>query len=349
MLSIWPALFDLSWILTAQALAAHNLEIVAVPAAIYLTVRLGRFETPQRVMVVLLLAAGAVWGGFWGVVLGLAAFVLAYLRRHTPSHRRYAYMAGVIAWAILTISHPASTLSPFVLIAWAVGGLVMEAWRHDADVTLVMITGLAGLGSLFIALILWVVPWGFLTAHVLGLAGGAFVSLILMLMPKLKLRSRNHISSPAQGLHILREHAKPHDFVGADVLIVVVGLAVFVLVLWMIFRKNRFDALEQSKQSEAVGVQLETVTIPLRSVWNRMVLPPVRTLVKNQLRKAQKQGHGKLPGQTFRQWVINDFGSSPRAKDIARIYEEVRYGGGEDNREQAHRLGRLWRSPGNRP
>ncbi len=347
MLNIWPALFDLSWILAAQKLAVRDAVVLWVPLGIYLSVRLGHFGIWQRLLVILLLAGATIWGELWGAVFGILAFLLAYLRRYLPHHTRYAYMAGVVAWSVLSLSHPHNAVLPLILVAVAIGGLLTEAWQRNRDSTLLLITGAATLGALCVTVLLWVIPWGFLITHTLGLAGGVLVSFLLTLMPKLKLRKKPISSTTTQGLHVLREHGKVHSFIGADILIIAAGMSVLLLMLWMMLSNNRRNALKERGATETVRVQLENLTTPNKPVFRRIALSPVRAAVKNRLKQAERQGMGKVPGQTFRQWVMAYFANNPHATDIARIYEEVRYDNKEDSMKKAQRLKKLWKTGDN--
>ncbi len=343
MLNIWPVLFDLSWILAIQGQALHNVLIFLVPMGIYLLFRFSPVGIWPRVIVIPLLAIAIIWGGFGSAIVAVITLLLAYLRRHLPDQHRYAYMAGVVAWVVLTLTHPASAYFPLILVLMTIGGLLIEAWQKNKDMTLALITGLATFGSLFVALILWVVPWGFLLTHTLGLAGGVLVSGLLRVMPKLKPGARKNTSATSRGLHVLREHGKTHSFVGTDILIITAALALFILILWLILRKKRLDIPEELGQSQNVAVHLETITLPTEPVWKRMGLSPVRAFVMYRLKRAQKGGSGKVLGQTFRQWMLTRAPDNPHVSEIARIYEEVRYGGAEDTSHKAQKLKRLWK------
>ncbi|WP_028961942.1 hypothetical protein [Sulfobacillus thermosulfidooxidans] len=341
MLNIWPVLFDLTWILTTAWLANHNALALVALAGLYLVMRLLPAGNRQRFGVIILLGIAAVFGSVLGVILGLITVGLVYLQNHDPHNRRYAYILGIIAWTILVVAKPSDQFLPYLLLVMAIGGLIVGDWRKDTETTTMAILGISLIGSLMIAILLWLMPWDYVIAHVVGAIGGIIVALLLTVMPKLKLRHKANTSSTTQGLHNLHEHLKGHSAVGSDVLVILIGFGIIMTVFWLL-RRRHYEMATLADHDEAISVELESIRIPKKSLWQKESLTPVRFFVRRQLKKAQRQGHAKPQGMTFRQWIREKFDNREVADEIAQIYERIRYGFEPDTKIMGKRLQGLW-------
>ncbi|WP_053959512.1 hypothetical protein [Sulfobacillus thermosulfidooxidans] len=341
MLNIWPALFDLTWILTAQWLVNHNVFAMTALVGLYLVMRVVPPGNRQRLAVIVFLGIAAAFGSVLGVILGLITVGLVSLQHHDPHNRRYAYILGLVAWTIFIVAEPHDQFFPYLLLVMAIGGLIIGDWRKDTETTTMAILGIALVGALIIAILLWLIPWDYVVSHVVGAIGGIIVALLLTIMPKLKLRHKANTSSTMQGLHNLHAHLKGHSAMGSDVLMALIGFGIIMIVLWVL-RRRHYEMGTLSRRDEAITVKLENIHVPKKSLWQRESLTPVRLFVRRQLKKAQHHGRAKPQGMTFRQWIRKELNNREVADEIAQIYEGIRYGLEPDTKILSKRLQGLW-------
>lgn len=337
---MFPAVFDLSWILTALWLSEHQ----AVPLALTLAVYLLAWNQPftwWRKGVLLVALGAAIWlGSVPAAMFGLVALAASRLRAsRVGSTARAGYLTAVVAWAVLALVAPPLQA---VLLAVAVAGLVAQ--RKGLAQTLGPAAGTA-LAALVLAVgavwLLWAVPWDAIAVNTLGRLGGLVVGLIVSLIPPLRARKPSHYGArQPRELEAFRHHAAPSPHIGADVMTAAAALILVALVVWILRRR---PARLQSVAQEAGGVQvhIEALLPDTRQPEHPGRLSPLRQLVRQRLAQARRRGWGLESGQTLRQWLAAHY-KNPPAGDIANLYDSVRYGGQSDTREQAQTARQMW-------
>lgn len=336
---MFPAVFDLSWILTALWLSEHQAAPLALTLAVYL-LSWGQLAWWRKGLLLVALGA-AIWlGSVPAALFGLAALGASRLRAsRVGSTARAGYLTAVVAWAVLALVAP--PLQPALLVV-AVAGLVAQ--RKGLAQTLGPAAG-AALAALALAVgavwLLWAVPWDALAVNTLGRLGGLVVGLIVSLIPPLRARKPSHHGArQPRGLEAFRHHAADSAHIGADVMTAAAALVLLALVVWILRRR---PARLQSAAQEAGGVHvhIEALLPDSRPPEHSGRLSPLRQLVRRRLAQARRRGWGLEPGQTLRQWLAAHY-QNPPAGDIANLYDSVRYGGQADTREQAQTARQLW-------
>ncbi len=336
---MFPAVFDLSWILTALWLSEHQTVPVALMLAVYL-LAWGRLAWWRKGLLLVALGA-AIWlGSVPAAVFGMAALAASRLRAsRVGSTARAGYLTAVVAWAVLALVAP--PLQPALLVV-AVAGLVAQ--RKGLAQTLGPAAG-AALAALVLAVgavwLLWAVPWDALAVTTLGRLGGLVVGLIVSLVPPLRAGKPSHYGArQPRGLEAFRHHAADSAHIGADVMTAAAALILLALAVWILRgRPARVGGVAQ----EAGGVHVHIEALGPQTLRSEQLgrLSPLRQLVRQRLAQARRRGWGLEPGQTLRQWLAAHY-QNPPAGDIANLYDSVRYGGQADTREQAQTARQMW-------
>ncbi len=336
---MFHAALDLSWILTALWLSDHNPAALLIAAALY-GVAIEQRHPRWRLVGVVAGVGAEVWlGSVAGTLLGIVALGAGRIRSSdAASAGRYSLMAALLAWAALAFADP--TLRVVLIAVAALGLLSQRSWLEDTLGTAVLVSAAALASSLAVVGLLWIVPWDALVANTLGRAGGWVAAFLLDLVPRFRTKKPPHQKSPAsRGLAGSHHPAVLHAHFGADVVAVLLVLLLLAVAVWLVRRQHPFPVAEEQSRDQ-VQIRIDAMTGP-QSAWRFERLAPVRAVARRKIRIAKRRGSGPRPGETLRQWLSAGPGESGGGP-VAQVYEDVRYGGAADTKEQAAVFRRLW-------